>query len=152
MSTWVTLSATDLDDVLVAAQSAALRSSALAVGQADPFAVVMQDRCNYIRNRLAGRVQISATPYAVPPELRSQALFLILESLQARLAPALKLKDDQVSLIKRAYADLDLAGTEDLPITTPDDPSSASAQQQSGNISVVSKPARSDSRASYSGL
>ena len=150
MSAWVVITADHLNDYLVAAQMNALRTSALASGQADPFASVMQDRCNYIRNRISRRIQISATAYAVPPELKTQACLLIIESMQARL-PVLKLSDDQKNLIKQAYSDLDMAATDDFPISVPDDP--INPVVQSGNaVEIVVKPTRRMTRAKMEGL
>lgn len=138
MTAWITLQDADLNDYLVAAQMSALRSSALARGQDNPFATVMQDRCNYIRNRISRRINISATPYAIPPELRTCACHLIIEAMAGRLAVAVKLTDDQVRMIRQAYTDLDMAGTEKFPISTPDDPV-APTGQSGGGISVKRK-------------
>jgi hypothetical protein len=152
MAAWITIAVDDMNDVLVGAQMNALRTAALADGQQDPFVVVMRDRCNYIRNRIAGRVRVSQTAYAVPPELRTCALMLILEVMQARLAPALKLKDDQVRLIERAYKDLDIAGTDDLPISTPDDAIELTAQSGNGSMRVVARPTRTVKHSDFSGI
>lgn len=150
MSAWVVLTAENLNDYLVAAQMNALRTAALASGQSDPFASVMQDRCNYIRNRISKRIQISATAYAVPPELKSQACLLVIESMQARI-PMLKLSEDQKNLIKQAYKDLDIAATDDFPISVPDDPMDPGVQ--SGNaVEVVLRPSRRVTRTKLEGL
>lgn len=151
MSAWIVIAATDLDDYLVGAQMTALRSSALAAGQADPFTAVMHDRANYVRNRLAGRVRISETDYAVPPELKGQTCLLIVEAMQGRL-PVLKLTEDQRRQVERAYRDLDIAGTVDLPISEPDDPIEADVQQGATNASIVSKPTRVFTRDDMQGL
>ncbi len=131
MSTWIVITTADLNDYLVAAQAAALRSSALGSGQADPFTNVMHDRANYIRNRIAGRVQISATAYALPPELKGQACLLILDELAGRL-PMLKLTDEQRRRVDRAFKDLDIAGTTQFPVSTPADPIDADVQSSPG--------------------
>jgi len=150
MSAWVVLTAENLNDYLVAAQASALRTAALASGQADPFATVMHDRCNYIRNRISRRIQISATAYAVPPELKSQACLLVIESMQARI-PMLKLSEDQKTLIKQAYRDLDLATTEEFPISTPDDPIDPTVQS-GGAVKLVVTPSRKMTRTKMEGL
>jgi hypothetical protein len=121
MSTaWTTIAVEDLNDYLVAAQMTALRESALADGQADPFTNIMHARCNYVRNRIAGRVDLSATAYAVPPELKTQTCLLIIEAMQGRI-PSLSLTEDQRRQIARAYDDLKIAGTTDFPISTATD-------------------------------
>jgi len=123
---WIVITKAHMADYLVGAQLDALSTAALGDGQADPFDVSMQDRCTYVRNRIAGRCQLSATAYAVPPELKTQAFLLIIEAMQGRLM--LPLNDDQKSMIRRAYTDLDIAGTLDLPISDPTDPIDAAVQ------------------------
>lgn len=150
MSAWIVITAADLNDYLVAAQASAVRTAALATGQSDPFANVMHDRCNYIRNRISKSVQISATAYAVPPELKTCACWLVIEALQTRLPP-LRLTEDQKNLITRAYKDLDIAATDDLPVSIPDDPVSPSVNPGT-SFQQVSKPTRVAIRAKLDGL
>lgn len=147
---WKIIAATDLNDYQVGAMMDALRTAALAEGQADPFDAIMHARCNYIRNRISKRIQISITPYAVPPELVTCACWLIIESMQTRV-PGLSLSEDQKTQITRAYKDLDIAATDDLPVTTPDDPTTPAVQ--SGNAGkVVQKPSSTLTRDSMRGL
>lgn len=150
MASWITITKAHLADYLVGAQLEALSSAALAEGQSDPFAPAMQDRCNYIRNRLSGRCQVSLTPYAVPPELKGQACMLIVEAMQGRLL--LDLTEDQKTMIRRAYSDLDLAGTTEFPVSTPDDPTTSAVQKGEGGIRVVRKPSRRVTRSTMQGL
>lgn len=150
MAAWVVIAAADLNDYLVAAQVSALRTAALASGQADPFTNVMHDRANYVRNRISTRIQISETAYAVPPELKSCTCYLIIEAMQVRI-PALKLTEDQRRLVDRAYKDLDLAGTDKLPVSEPDDPTDPDIQPGEG-IEQVSAPTRVVTRSKLDGL
>lgn len=151
MAEWIQIAVDDMNDVCVGAQMTALRSAALAEGQVDPFAKLMADRCAYIRNRIAGRVQLSATVASIPPELKTTALMLILEVMQTRI-PALRLKEDQVRLIERAYKDLEIAGTNDLPISSPTDAETPAVQSKNGAIRIVKKTTPNLSRSSMSGL
>lgn len=137
MAEWVKITDADLNDYLVGAQMNALRTAALARGQANPFTSIMQDRCNYVRNRISKRIAISATPYAIPPELKTCTCMLIIEAMAGRLAVAVTLTEDQVRMVKRAYDDLDIAG-EDLLISTPDDPITPPVQS-GGGITVKRK-------------
>jgi hypothetical protein len=146
---WIIITKAHLADYLVGAQLDALSTAALGDGQADPFAAAMPDRCTYVRNRIAGRCQLSATAHAIPPELKTQACFLIIEAMQVRLM--LELTDDQKTMIRRAYTDLDLAGTDDLPVSTPDDPIDA-AVQSATKVQQVGKPTRNATRSKLSGL
>ena len=138
MAAWLNITDADLNDYLVAAQMNALRTAALGRGQANPFTSIMQDRCNYVRNRISKRISISQTAYAVPPELKTCTCMLIIEAMAGRLAVAVTLTEDQVRMVKRAYDDLDIAGTDEFPISTPDDPI-APAVQTGGGISVKRK-------------
>ena len=150
MSAWIVVIADDLNDYLVAAQMSALRTAALGSSQNDPFANVMHDRCNYIRNRISKRIQISSTAYAVPPELKTCACLLVIEAMQARI-PSLKLTEDQKTLIKRAYADLDIAVKDELPISTPDDPMEPTVQSGT-SVTLVQSRTRKSTRDKMEGL
>ena len=150
MNSWIVIAVDDLNDYLVGAQMSALRASALATGQADPFTNIMHDRANYVRNRISKRIQISLTPYAVPPELKTSACWLIIESMQTRI-PSLKLSEDQKRLIDRAYKDLDIAATPELPITVPDDPVVPNVDP-GGGAELVTKADRQRTRDKMSGL
>jgi hypothetical protein len=151
MPAWIVITKEKVKEYLLDPQLSALCAAALGDGQADPFSGIMQDRCNYVISRIAGRVRISATPYAVPPELVSCAALLIIETLQVRLAPGLAMKEDQVRLIRQAYDDLKLAGTPDLSISVPDDPVDADVQQGGGGA-VVTTPTKTLNRDALNGL
>ena len=150
MSAWIVITAAHLNDYAVAALVSALRTAALAKGQVDPFTTVMHDRANYVRDRISNRTQISATPYAVPPELKTQTCWLIIEALQGRL-PGINLTDIQKDMVKDAKSDLDRAGTDRLRISMPDDPITP-AVQSGGATQVVSSSTRKATRESMNGL
>lgn len=132
MASWLTITESDLRDYLVAGQLAALQNAALGGGQTPPFERIMPDRVMYVRNRIAGRVKVSATPLTIPPELKTQTALLTIEALSVRLSIGLELTEDQKTMIKRAYADLDIAGTEDFPISDADDAIEAPVQSPGG--------------------
>jgi hypothetical protein len=150
MSAWVVITDAYVKGLLVGAQLNALRTAALAPGQADPFPDAMHDVANYVRNRISNKINISATPYAVPPELKRQAGMLIIEALQTRL-PSLRLSEDQVRAITKAGKDLDIAGTPQLYISTPDDPVAPDVQS-GGSIEIITKPRTTINRDSMRGL
>jgi hypothetical protein len=151
MVPWVVITVDDLADYLVGAQLAALRQAALAQGQTDPFTRIMQDRCNYIRNRISKRISISATPHAVPPELKTCACLLIIEAMSVRLSIAINLDEDQARMVRQAYRDLDIAATDEFPVSLPDDPIDPPVQQ-GGHGVIVKKPKRLASREQTKGL
>ena len=129
---WPTISASDLNDYKFGAQISALRTAALADGQADPFANVMQDRCTYIRARIS-RFNLETTAYSVPPELKTCAVWLIIEAMQTRLT-GLLLNDDDRRMIQRAYDDLNLAASGEMPVTTPTTATTPSVQTASPSM------------------
>lgn len=150
MAAWVLIEKAHLSDYLLGPQVEALSSAALGDGQADPFEAIRADRCEYIRKRLSGRARLSATALTVPPELKTCACALILEAMQGRLSPGLALNQDQRSMIERAYKDLELAGTRQLAISTPDDPEEAAVE--AGASPAVSDDERIFTRSHQDGL
>ena len=152
MSAWIVITQANLQQYVVDAQLRALLTSALGSDQAAPLQATIQDRCNYVLNRIKGRVLVSATPFAVPPELVTDAALLIFESLNVRLSLGIQLTEDQVRMIRQAYRDLDIAGTREMPIDLPDDPVTPIVMQTGASISIVKKPQRVDSRKDWRGL
>jgi hypothetical protein len=154
MSSWIVITAAHLDDVLLSAGMTSFRSAALGSGQLDTFTELMRSRSDYVRNRIAGRVRLSATAYSVPPELKHQACLLIIEAIAGRLfsiVSSLQLTEEFRSQITRAYKDLDIAGTVDFPISTPRDAIDADVQA-GGGVELVTQPTRKATRTSMEGL
>lgn len=151
MAEWVVITESHLDAYIVAAYADALRTAALGDGQIEPFDEIMRDRASYVRNRISGRVVLSATPYSVPPELKTCTVMLVTEAMSVRLSVALELSEDQRSMIRRAYRDLEIAGTEDLPISVPDDPLTPPVQSP-GGVSVVNTSSRPATSKTMEGL
>jgi hypothetical protein len=149
---WVVITANDLNDYLVGAQVDALRNAALADGQDDPFTRVMQDRANYVRRRIESNPsnQISATPYAVPPELKTGACYLIIEALQPRIK--IPLTEDQKTQIRKCEDYLNRIADKKDTVAIPDDPLEPSDAQSGGAIRVVSSTTRLATREKMSGL
>jgi hypothetical protein len=122
MSAWLTIKIDDLYAYLAAAQIDALRKCALAKNQGDPVAEVIRDISLKIRAQVAsGRKNtLSQQPYAIPPELKSEACILILEVAQTRI-PGLKLTADQIRLADQARLQLQRVAAGEVMITVPDD-------------------------------
>jgi hypothetical protein len=153
MSAWIVLTVDDLNDYLVGAQVEALRTAALAVGQADPFTNIMHAIAARIRLKIesCARNEISATANAIPPELKWIAAYLVLEAMQLRL-PSLRLTDDQRTQISEAKKQLDrIADCKDV-VSVPDDPLEPSDAQQAGGITLVSNTTRRATREKMDGL
>jgi hypothetical protein len=138
---WIVITTAHLDDYLVSDEMTALRAVALRTtptAQADPFTNIMHDRANYVRARLKSRIRLSATAYAVPPELKTATCVLIIEGMANRL-PGIVLGEQFQSQVSRAYKDLDIAATVDLPITEPIDPVDQDTQMGGGIVIVDSE-------------
>lgn len=150
---WILIAVTDLNDYLVGAQVSALRTAALAAGQADPFTNVMHDMASRIRLKIEScRTNlVSATAYTVPPECKWIACYLIIEAMQTRL-PGLKLSDEQKGQIDRAYKELNLIAKCDSVVTMPTDPLEPTDAQQGGEIQIASSTTRQFTRGKLAGL
>jgi len=80
MSAWLSISLADLNDYLVGAQVTALNSTRWRRARRTVLRRIMTDMVNRIAPRSrAPRNYISATPLAVPPELKWVACYLIIE-------------------------------------------------------------------------
>lgn len=106
MPAWITLVATDLHDYLLAEQVTALRTEALAAGQADPFGAVAPDLIRKVRMYIASNPAntVDASELTLPPELKTDVCYLILGPLLGRLGIALT--KDQETAIERAHSTL----------------------------------------------
>lgn len=152
MPAWITITSSDLNDYLVGAQVNALKTAALASGQTDPFPRVMADIVERARREIQAcpTNKLSATASTIPPELKSQACYLIIEAMQARL-PGLKLTEEQRTLISDAKDYLKRIAKCEIPITEPPDPLADQVQRQ-GDIELVTKPTRKATRDKLAGL
>lgn len=121
---WIVIAESDLNDYLVAAQMDALKNAALASGQTDPFPRVMPDIASRIRAEVRGCAinKVSNLANSIPPDLKADACFLIIEAMSARLSPALPLNQDQKDACREARAYLKRIAACEVPITQPDDP------------------------------
>ncbi len=150
---WITIVVTDLNDYLVGAQVSALRTAALAAGQADPFTAIMPDIVNRIRLKIESckTNRVSATALTIPPELKWIACYLIIEAMQVRL-PALKLTEDQKNQVKAAKDELNLIAKCDSVVSEPTDPLEPGDAQVGGAIEIASKTTRQFTRDKLSGF
>lgn len=151
MAAWTVILPVDLNRFLVGAQVSALRSAALASGQADPASDTIRDKANYVRARIGGKVRLSATALSVPPELIEHVCMLALETLSGRL-PGLALSQDQTNRISRIYKDLDIAGTPDFPVSAATDPEVFAADNSTGSIRILQPGCKANSRDKMSGI
>jgi hypothetical protein len=122
MITWITIKVEDLYAYLMATQVDILRKCALAKNQGDPVAEVIRDISLKIRAQIGSNRKnvLSQQPYAIPPELKSEACVLILEVAQTRI-PGLKLTADQIRLADQARLQLQKVVSGEIAISTPED-------------------------------
>jgi hypothetical protein len=150
---WIVIAASDLDDYLVGAQAEAIRTAALGVGQSDRFARVMPDVAARIRNEIqacSGNL-VSATPNAIPPELKTIACQLIIEAMQAAL-PGLELTENQGNLIRDGRRYLERIAKCEIAVSEPDDPLEPTEVQRNSPMTVVTSSTRHFTRSAQDGL
>ena len=112
----------DLYAYLMAAQVDILRKCALGKNQGDPVEEIIRDISLKIRAQIASNKKnaLSQQPYAIPPELKSEACILILEVAQTRI-PGLKLTADQIRLADQARLQLQKVINGEIIIPIPED-------------------------------
>jgi hypothetical protein len=149
---WIVITTANLNDYLVAEQVTAVRTAALADGQSDRFSAVMPDVAARIRNEIAAcpNNRLSETANSIPPELKTIACYLILESLQASLR--IRLNEDQRRLIDDGRKYLERISKCEIAVSQPDDPEDEVDVQQPGGIEVVTYRERSCTREKFDGL
>jgi hypothetical protein len=135
---WITLQATDLNDYLVGAQATAMRTAALAPGQADTFTAVMTDVVNRVRSEIRSNIRnlVSQTPLSIPPDLKSPTMALLVEAISLRI-PQLKLSDDQKKAADNARSYLVRVARGEVVITMPPDPMVPDDQERGAPITVI---------------
>ena len=140
---WIVLTASDLYDVAAGPQADAIRTAATGTGQLDRFATVMPAIAARIRAWVQANPsnRISATDNAIPPELKLDALRLILEDMQSSL-PGMALTDDQVRLCNNSREYLKSIGERKIAISLADDPLPDRTVQSNGNAQLVSSDHR----------
>ncbi len=138
MTAWISITPDNLNDYLAAAQVSAFRTKALAAGQSDPLVEIITDVARRIRTEIRGcpSNRVSATDGALPPELKSTAIALIVEAAQTRL-PGLKLTDEQKRAADNARAYLLRIARCEVPVSAPDNPQEPPTEQRGGRVEVV---------------
>lgn len=139
MTAWIQITIEDLEDYLLAAQIAAIRTAALSDGQDDPVEQAIIDVTQEIRTYVANcdGNDLSANTAAIPPVLKRHACYLVLEAAQMRI-PALELTDNQVRMANNARSLLTKVSECKFDVETPDDPVSSSGEVQSqGGATIV---------------
>ncbi len=139
---WFTPSSTDLQPYLAAPQLEALQNTLLADGQTDPLPDIIADVVARVRAEIRAYPpnRLSASPDAVPPELRGAVAHLALEAAQTRI-PSFELTADQRRAADNARHLLTRIAGGHLRISQPDDPEDSPSGPQTGRtVTVNSRP------------
>lgn len=139
MPAWISLTADDLKPIVVADQLEALRTEALAAGQADPFTEIAPPVVAKVRTYIASNPsnQVSATEGTIPPELKLDVAYLILAPMLGRLGIALT--EDQRKQVEIAHTTLIALRDKKLVVSMPLDPVAAPVQAGAGAQVVSSR-------------
>lgn len=139
---WITLTVDHLKAYLVAAQLDALRTAALAPGQVDPFTEVAPDVIRKIRQYIASNVEnrVDANEATIPPELKLDAVYLILAPMLGRLG--IDLTEDQRAAVERAQSTLLALRDRKLVVSKPDNSVVPPVQGGGAGQLVTSHPAQ----------
>ncbi len=150
---WVTIAVGDLDHYLVSPQTQALRTAALAEGQADPFTEIMPRVVARIRAQIeaCSSNRVSATALTVPPSLKDYACFLILEEMSLRI-PQLEFTAQQEKMCDVAREYLKKIAMCDAAVETPPDPLEPPDVQSVSAVEVVTSSTRVATRTLMNGL
>jgi hypothetical protein len=152
---WKQVTEADMQRHVLNPQLSALRTAALAGGQADPMTGSIEDAIADVRVAIQTCQNnfVSTDATRVPPEWVKWACYLALAAMQTRL-PSLKLSDDQKKQIERAEERLDQVRACKLAVTAPSEALSPSNVQRPGGASVVEADAtvRTTTREQMSGL
>jgi hypothetical protein len=123
---WVSLTLADLNTAKAAALVDALRTAALAEGQADPVPEIIECVVTRIRAEIAGggRTVLDADTTTVPKSLKSLALRMVLREGQSRLNAlgALPLSDDEIKEWDQDIRYLERIAKGDITVEASDNP------------------------------
>jgi len=135
---WITFTPDELNEYLPAAWLRALRTKALAVGQADPLPELIAEVITQVRTRLAsGGYPLEQASNTVPPVLRTAVAFMTIALAQARL-PGLALTAEQRAQIENAEAMLKKIEAREVAIEAPAVPDST-LSAPGGSIRTVGR-------------
>ena len=151
MAGWVSITIETLYEAKVAALVDACSESALAAGQADRAAGLIQGVVDKVRRKVAScannRVDDDATK--IPAGLRDDAVALIIAALKGSVE--IDLTEDERTNLSRIERDLNRIANCDDVVDQPDTPVEAEVER-GGSIAVVTKTTRVATREKLAGL
>lgn len=145
-TSWITLTAADLNAYLLAEQMDALREEALAPGQADPFTEIMPDVVRKIRQFIASNPEnlVDAGELTLPPELKLDACYLIIAPMLGRLG--MEMSKDQAAALERAHSTIIALREKKLVVSKPVTPVTPEVQGGTGADLVSAAPRQATAR------
>lgn len=152
MSSWITITAADLNDARVAELVAALRTEELGAGQTDPLARRIQTVVDEVRRCIAKcpSTPLDADPAAIPPGLKDLVVEKIFRGLKARLL--LSFTDDEREAEKLYQKRLEQLIVGQWPVDRTDNPIALDPVRPQGGAQIVSSTTRKASRKNLAGL
>lgn len=152
MPNWVTITADELP--ILPAEIEALRN--LAPQTFDTFLPLkIAGIIANVRGQVAARtgMRLDADPSLIPPELKQQAMILVVAALKQDSAGVVSLNDDQKEAVRNARADLALVAAGKFVVSAPANPEPVPDLQMvnSGVTSLPPRPRQFD-RCSTGGL
>ena len=153
MPAWIALTASDITAALRAPEVDALRTAALADDQDDPLQGDLDAITARVRAKVASRSgnRLDVDPTLLPPELKLDAVWLVIEALKLRLGDAVPLSEDQRERVRAANRNLDAVARGEFRVSTPDNPEGEPTMQSSGGV-ASSSPTRVATRSTLSAL
>ena len=150
---WIVLTTDDLREYLLAPQLTALQTAAKGIGQGNPFDAIMPAVAGRIRIEIQGckSNRVSLTANAIPPSLKTEAAYLILEQMALRI-PSLKFTDGQQKAADNARDLLRRLASCDVPIEKPLDPLDPPNVQAASAVELVRSTARIITAKTMSGI
>ena len=151
MANWINITVENLNNAKIAALVDALRTAALAEGQEERSAEIIQDVVNRIRDEIKGCAtnQLDADSTKIPKGLKALAVRMVLRALKDAVEePLTKDESDQRDLDERYLVRISKC---EIPIATPDDPIAGDVQV-GGAVEVVKAPQPTVTRDTLKGL
>lgn len=143
---WINIEIDDLRSTKVSSLVDAYQEAALGDGQDDPLPGIITNVCTRIRAeiRSGGQINVSETPDAIPPSLKSLALRLVVWEAQSRINVFNSVPmTDQDNTDHRDDLDyLKRIADGKVTVETPDDPAASSEVQAGGQTPSITTDRR----------
>ena len=139
MANWISISPADLNTTKLADLVEALRTIALAPGQADPAEEIISAVVLRLRAEIKGcqTNRLDADPAKIPGDLKDLAMRMILRQMQSRLRQ--KLNDDEKEEQRNDLRYLERIAQCKVPVAMPENPVEGAVQALAPSPSITPK-------------